>query len=70
MIKNDCSTSFSTSYADIIKWIEERTNIKIDIQKEYHDHIEFIKDVSNILVSKGYYLYFLIKEDFFTRQAF
>ena len=50
LIKNDCSTSFSTSYADIIKWIEERTNIKIDIQKEYHDHIEFIKDVSNILV--------------------
>ena len=49
---------------------KKRTKIKIDIQKEYHDHIEFIKDVSNILVSKGYYLYFLIKEDFFTRQAF
>ena len=69
LIKNDCSTSFSTSYADIIKWIEERTNIKIDIQKEYHDHIEFIKDVSNILVSKGYYLYFLIKEDFFHKTS-
>ena len=49
---------------------KKRTKIKIDIQKKYHDHIEFIKDVSNILVSKGYYLYFLIKEDFFTRQAF
>lgn len=69
LIKNNCSTSFSISYADIIKWIEERTNIKIDIQKEYHDHIEFIKDVSNILVSKGYYLYFLIKEDFFHKTS-
>ena len=69
LIKNDCSTSFSTSYADIIKWIKERTKIKIDIQKEYHDHIEFIKDVSNILVSKGYYLYFLIKEDFFHKTS-
>ena len=69
LIRNNCSTSFFTSYADIIKWIEERTNIKIDIQKEYHDHIEFIKDVSNILVSKGYYLYFLIKEDFFHKTS-
>ena len=69
LIRNNCSTSFSTSYADIIKWIKERTKIKIDIQKEYHDHIEFIKDVSNILVSKGYYLYFLIKEDFFHKTS-
>lgn len=69
LIKNNCSTSFFTSYADIIKWIKERTKIKIDIQKEYHDHIEFIKDVSNILVSKGYYLYFLIKEDFFHKTS-
>ncbi|WP_338941407.1 hypothetical protein [Fusobacterium nucleatum] len=69
LIRNNCSTSFSTSYADIIKWIKERTKIKIDIQKEYHDHIEFIKDVSNILISKGYYLYFLIKEDFFHKTS-
>ena len=69
LIRNNCSTGFSTSYADIIKWIKERTKIKIDIQKEYHDHIEFIKDVSNILVSKGYYLYFLIKEDFFHKTS-
>ncbi|MFZ8015151.1 hypothetical protein ACO1GV_04805 [Fusobacterium watanabei] len=69
LIRNNCSTSFFTSYADIIKWIKERTKIKIDIQKEYHDHIEFIKDVSNILVSKGYYLYFLIKEDFFHKTS-
>ena len=69
LIKNNCSTSFFTSYANIIKWIKERTKIKIDIQKEYHDHIEFIKDVSNILVSKGYYLYFLIKEDFFHKTS-
>ncbi|ERT44008.1 hypothetical protein HMPREF1539_00240 [Fusobacterium nucleatum CTI-2] len=69
LIRNNCSTSFFTSYADIIKWIKERTKIKIDIQKEYHDHIEFIKDVSNILISKGYYLYFLIKEDFFHKTS-
>ena len=66
LIRNNCSTSFFTSYADIIKWIKERTKIKIDIQKEYHDHIEFIKDV---LISKGYYLYFLIKEDFFHKTS-
>ncbi|AVQ22412.1 hypothetical protein HMPREF0397_1993 [Fusobacterium nucleatum subsp. nucleatum ATCC 23726] len=69
LIRNNCSTSFFTSYADIIKWIKERTKIKIDIQKEYHDHIEFIKDVSNILISKEYYLYFLIKEDFFHKTS-
>ncbi|MGP1489306.1 MAG: hypothetical protein ACTTIX_08860 [Peptoanaerobacter stomatis] len=69
LIRNNCSTSFSTSYADIIKWIKERTKIKIDIQKEYHDHIEFIKDISDILTNKGYYLHFLIKEDFFHKTS-
>lgn len=69
LIRNNRSTSFSTSYADIIKWIKERTKIKIDIQKEYHDHIEFIKDVSDILTNKGYYLHFLIKEDFFHKTS-
>ncbi|MEL3907281.1 MAG: hypothetical protein P1P65_09720 [Treponema sp.] len=59
---NDC-LPLSSSYAGIIKWVEEKTDIKIRPQKEYDDHIEFIRYLSDVLATKEYYLYFLIKED-------
>lgn len=65
LLRNHYSVNLSVSYADIIKWVEERIKIKIHIQRECYDHIEFIKEISDILVTKRYYLYFLIKEDLF-----
>lgn len=69
LTRNHYSVDFSDSYVSIMKWVEEKTDIKPDIQREYHDHMEFIKEVSVILANKGYYLYFLIKEDVFQKTA-
>ncbi|UTC64397.1 hypothetical protein E4O00_11430 [Treponema sp. OMZ 788] len=63
LIRNNDSSPLSSSYAGIIKWAEEKTGIKIRPKKEYHDHMEFISHLSDILAAKKYYLYFLMKED-------
>lgn len=51
------------SYDDILKWAEERTETSIKIKNKYSDRFEFLKEISGIIARKGYYLYFLIKEE-------
>ncbi|MGI5173890.1 hypothetical protein H0R92_09870 [Treponema sp. OMZ 840] len=69
LIRNNESSPLSSSYAGIIKWAEEKTGIKIRPKKEYHDHMEFISHLSDVLAAKEYYLYFLIKKDVFQQTA-
>lgn len=61
------SISLGASYEEISKWIEEKTGIKVDIEKEYQNHIEFIKKVSDLLEEKDYYLYFMIEDESFAK---
>lgn len=67
--RNNYGLSLNSSYADIIKWVEEKTDIKIFLQKEYSDHMEFITHLSDILATKEYYLSFLIKDDIFHKTT-
>lgn len=46
-----------------------KTDIKLCPQKKYHDHMELIRYLSDILAAKEYYLYFLIKEDIFHKTS-
>ncbi|UTC77932.1 hypothetical protein E4O04_07925 [Treponema sp. OMZ 799] len=69
LVRNNDCLPLSSSYAGIIKWVEEKTGIKIRPKKEYHDHMEFISHLSDILAAKEYYLYFMIKKDVFQQTA-
>ncbi len=59
------SILLNSSYSDIIEWVEEKTDIKIDGQREYIDHFELVSHVADLLAAEEYYLYFLIREDAF-----
>lgn len=51
------------SFADIIKWLEERTGVIFDAKRMYSDHFDLLCHALDIIRPKGYYLWFLLKDE-------